>query len=305
MPAHENVVLDPMTKCPITWSAESMVPVSLHGANSDGLMGESPPKCELQYFDNCFTSVFDRTLTTRCQKIPLMMNFRRIVNEFSRLAQTGHGDKDCLYSINLISCEKMNHFGIRDTIEFLGKFQALADVIFATCGKSQFASKWQPVINELKTLATDDCATTTEEPKTAPPAHDREMTTTTSTTTTTTDFRFWFVGMTTEKGQTAPTTTSTSTLTTTTTTTTTTTSTTTFTTTTSTFALWNQPDRFMGAEMEKLLQIENKLLFKIEQKISEISNPLNSLTKNHVQRLRKALGRIENERNLSKLLSLV
>ena len=60
-----------------------------------------------------------------------------------------------------------------------------------------------------------------------------------------------------------------------------------------------------GAEMEKLLQIENKLLFKIEQEIYEISNPLNSLTKNHVQRLRKALGRIENERNLSKLLSLV
>ena len=60
-----------------------------------------------------------------------------------------------------------------------------------------------------------------------------------------------------------------------------------------------------GAEMEKLLYTENKLLFKIEQKISEIPKPPNSRVKNHVESLRKALTRIESERNLSKLLSFV
>ena len=60
-----------------------------------------------------------------------------------------------------------------------------------------------------------------------------------------------------------------------------------------------------GAEMEKLLKIENKLLFKIEHKITEIPNPPNSLVKNHAKNLRKALTRIESERNLSKLLSFV
>ena len=60
-----------------------------------------------------------------------------------------------------------------------------------------------------------------------------------------------------------------------------------------------------GAEMEKLLNIENKLLFKIEQKFPEIPKPTNSQVKNHVESLRKALARIESERNLSKLLSFV
>ena len=60
-----------------------------------------------------------------------------------------------------------------------------------------------------------------------------------------------------------------------------------------------------GAEMEKLLKIENKLLFKIEDKITEIPDPSNSLVENHAKNLRKALTRIERERNLSKLLSFV
>ena len=60
-----------------------------------------------------------------------------------------------------------------------------------------------------------------------------------------------------------------------------------------------------GAEMEKLLITENKLLFKIERKISEIPNQPNSLTENHVKNLRNALKRIESERNISKLISFV
>ena len=58
-----------------------------------------------------------------------------------------------------------------------------------------------------------------------------------------------------------------------------------------------------GAEMEKLLDIENKLLFQVEQKLSEAHS--NSIIQNHIDSLRHEMIKIENERNLSKILSFV
>ena len=58
-----------------------------------------------------------------------------------------------------------------------------------------------------------------------------------------------------------------------------------------------------GAEMEKLLDIENKLLFQVEQKLSEAHS--NSIIQNHIDSLRHVMIKIENERNLSKILSFV
>ena len=58
-----------------------------------------------------------------------------------------------------------------------------------------------------------------------------------------------------------------------------------------------------GAEMEKLLDIENKLLFQVEQKLSE-AQP-NLIIQNHIDSLHHVMIKIENERNLSKILSFV
>ena len=58
-----------------------------------------------------------------------------------------------------------------------------------------------------------------------------------------------------------------------------------------------------GAEMEKLLDIENKLLFQVEKKLSE-AQP-NLIIQNHTDSLRHVMIKIENERNLSKILSFV
>ena len=58
-----------------------------------------------------------------------------------------------------------------------------------------------------------------------------------------------------------------------------------------------------GAEMEKLLDIENKLLFQVEQKLSEAQPKI--IIQNHIDSLRDVMIKIENERNLSKILSFV
>ena len=58
-----------------------------------------------------------------------------------------------------------------------------------------------------------------------------------------------------------------------------------------------------GAEMEKLLDIENKLMFQVEQKLSQ-AQP-NSIIQNHIDSLHHVMSKIENERNLSKILSFV
>ena len=154
---------------------------------NDGL-GHDKPMCEMRYFSDCFTSAWDRTLSNHCKLLPLMNGFRKVANEFSRLARTGHGDTTCLYSVQRMACEKMKFFGITETIPFFAKFQSLASQIFETCGKDGLREKYQPVMDEIGELIRSDCQKkTTPAPR---PEETTELTTTTSQT-------FWFVNMTT------------------------------------------------------------------------------------------------------------
>lgn len=103
----------------------------------------------------------DRLLGTggkhSCHMMPLLIKFRKVVNEISDIAKTGHGEFTCKYSIHLMSCDMMNFYDISDATEFMDKLQILADSVFDTCGKSGLSAKLQPEIDELKRLAADDC----------------------------------------------------------------------------------------------------------------------------------------------------
>ena len=73
----------------------------------------------------------DRLLGTggkhSCHMMPLLIKFRKVVNEISNIAKSGHGEFSCKYSLHLIDCDLMNFFDIADATEFMDKFQVLAD----------------------------------------------------------------------------------------------------------------------------------------------------------------------------------
>ena len=129
--------------CPSEWSNKSL---------------RKREECDLKYLSVCTFNLFDRTLASRCRKRDLILQYRKIVGEFSRLAIVGDGDRHCIYRINMAKCEAVSFYGIRDTNEFIDKFQKLADTIFDACGKETLRQKWQPQITRLSDLADDKCA---------------------------------------------------------------------------------------------------------------------------------------------------
>lgn len=122
----------------------------------------------------------DRLLGTggkhSCHMMPLLIKFRKVVNEISDIAKSGHGEFTCKYSLHLIDCDLMNFYDIADATEFMNKFQLLADSVYASCGKSGLEEKLQPMIDELQELAADDCQAYAEKPAaTLPPKVDADQ----------------------------------------------------------------------------------------------------------------------------------
>ena len=121
--------------------------------DKDELHPEQADHCQLKYLNVCTSPLFEGTLADKCKKVELARLYREIAIEFSRVAISGGGDRNCVFHIGTMPCEAMNFFGERDFDQFLAKFAQLSSAIFDKCGKDSFRAKWQPKVRELFSLA--------------------------------------------------------------------------------------------------------------------------------------------------------
>ena len=75
--------------------------------------------------------------------------YHKLTNEFSRLAITGAGDRNCLYMTSHIQCEMMNFTG--GPLSWIVKFQELASALWDMCGKDNLIINMGGDLNQLVT----------------------------------------------------------------------------------------------------------------------------------------------------------
>ena len=113
--------------------------------------------CDLNYLSVCTSSLFDRTLASQCKKRDLILAYRKVAGELSRLARVGDGDRHCIFRINEVPCEMVSFYNIRDPSEYLKKFEKLLSKIYEKCGKSALREKLTPQVEKLNSLVDYDC----------------------------------------------------------------------------------------------------------------------------------------------------
>merc|ERR1712130_513840 len=88
-------------RCPPTWKAHRMNPRKsiFNRFDKDELHPEQSDHCQLKYLNVCTSPLFERTLAEKCKKVELARLYREIVIEFSRVAISGGGDRNCVFHI--------------------------------------------------------------------------------------------------------------------------------------------------------------------------------------------------------------
>merc|ERR1712227_1136185 len=147
------------TRCPPLWKRGKYVPRKsiFDRFDDDGLYPEQQDLCQLKYFDVCATKIFATAVEDNCNKVQLLARFKEISKEFSRLAVSGEGDRNCIFHITLVPCDLINFHDISDPAIFFDQFNRLANSVFLKCGKQNFEDKWRPKVETLTSLVDQVC----------------------------------------------------------------------------------------------------------------------------------------------------
>ena len=147
------------TSCPTEWIPKksrknrknqksiSPVPSNLE-VDTDGLTDGK--KCQAKFLQACTAVPFSEAVKDHCNAVELTQQFFHIVNEISKLAVSGDGDRRCVFSLRLVDCEKLDFTKASRSDQFVKKLVSLSKHLFSNCGKGSLENALGKEIKALK-----------------------------------------------------------------------------------------------------------------------------------------------------------